>query len=170
MAKCCICDREVNRDDAPVLFMGGAGNAHLLCEECEALLNSATLGRDVEEIKQAMGKIGHLMADGNPDTATFSLVSQMMADAANRAKAIKEGSYDFSLDEATAEEGFDEIPEELRESEEDIELDRIEEENNKKFDKFYNGVIIAASIALGLFLVWKLLEGLGVDFSQFFAS
>jgi hypothetical protein len=94
----------------------------------------------------------------------------MMADAANRAKAIKEGSYDFSLDEAAAEEGFDEIPEELRESEEDIELDRIEEENNKKFDKFYNGVIIAASIALGLFLVWKLLEGLGVDFSQFFAT
>lgn len=169
MAKCCICDRNIDREDASALFMGGAGNAHLLCDECESLLNTATLGRDVEEIKQAMGKLGRLMADGNPDDATFSLISRMMLDAADRAKAIKEGNYDFALDES-AEEGFDEIPEELRESEEDIELDRIDEEKNKKFDKFYNGVIIGASIVLGLFLAWKILEGLGIDFSQFFSA
>ena len=56
-----------------------------------------------------------------------------------RAKLIKEGSYDFALDDQESEEDvLEEIPEELRETEEDRELDRKEAEALKKFDKVTN--------------------------------
>ncbi len=162
MAKCCICDRNIERDDAPVLAMGAAGNPRLLCEDCATLLDTATLGRNIEEIKPAIAKLSQLMANNDPDELTFSVVSELMLSAADRAKAIKEGSYDFSLDEEKGSEGLDEIPEELLETEEDKEQDRLEEEKNKKFDKFYNYVLIGACIGVGLFIIWKLLEYFGV--------
>ena len=169
MAKCCMCGRHIERDDAPVLAMGVAGNPRLLCDECAALLDTATLGENIEDIKASMERIGNLMADGNPDGVTYSIVSELMVAASDRAKAIKDGNYDFSLDGAEqTDEGFEEIPEELLETEEDRERDRRDEEKNKRFDKFYNYTLIGACIALGLFIGWKVLEAFGVDFSQFF--
>ncbi len=169
MAKCCMCARHIEREDAPVLAMGVAGNPRLLCDCCSQLLDTATLGDNFDDIKSAMEKISEIMADGNPDGVTYSIVSEMMVTASDRAKAIKDGTYDFSLDEAEREEeGFEEIPEELLETEEDRERDRRDEEKNKKFDKFYNYTLIGACIALGLFIGWKVLEAFGVDFSQFF--
>ncbi len=158
MAKCCMCDKNIERDDAPVLAMGAAGNPRLLCDDCAALLDTATLGRNVEEIKPAILKISELMANNDPDELTFSVVSQLMLSAAERAKAIKEGSYDFSLDEKSEGEGFEEIPEELLETEEDREQDRLEEEKSKKFDKFYDYALIGAGIVLGIIIIWKLIE------------
>lgn len=168
MAKCCICGSENLREDAPVLTLGATGYARYLCDDCDALLETATRGTDFNAIKEAMDKLGKTMADGNPDEATFYIASEIMIDASDRAKAIKDGSYDFALDEVNNNEGFDELPEELRESEEDIELDRQEEEKNKKFDKVYNGILIGACVALGLFVVWKVLEAFGIDLTRFF--
>ena len=168
MAKCCMCDVNIDREDAPVLSMGAAGNPRLLCDKCAGLLDTATLGRDFDEIKNAVEEIGTIMADHDPDGVTFSIVSSLMVEASERAKLIKEGNYDFSLDEQENNEGFDEIPEELRESEEDIELDRQEEEKLKKFDKFYNYALIGAGIAVAIFVIWKVLEAFGVDLSKFF--
>ena len=71
---------------------------------------------------------------------------------------IKDGEYDFALDEAEEEEGFDEIPEELLESEEDIALDKADEEKMKKFDKVYNYVLIGAIIALVGIVIYKLIN------------
>lgn len=164
-----MCGKAIEREDAPVLAMGAAGNPRLLCDECAALLDTATLGENIEDIKAAMERIGNLMADGNPDGVTYSIVSELMVSASDRAKAIKDGTYDFSLDgEEKTDGGFEEIPEELLETEEDREKDRLEEEKSKKFDKFYNGVLIGACIALGVFVGWKVLEAFGVDFSKFF--
>lgn len=155
--KCCMCDRIIEREDAPVLAMGAAGTPRLLCEECENLLDTATLGKDYEEIRSSINKVSDIMSNGNPDGVTFSIISQLMVDASDRAKAIKDGSYDFALDEQMSEEGFDEIPEELLESQEDIEKDKADEEKMKKFDKFYNYVLIGACIAFVVFLVWKII-------------
>ena len=138
MAKCCICDELIEREDAPVLAMGGAGYPRLLCDRCASLLDTATLGRDFDEIKDAIGEIGTIMADHDPDGVTYRIVSSLMIDASERAKAIKEGSYDFALDEDQTCEGYDELPEELRETEEDAELDRRDAESAKKFDKVLN--------------------------------
>ncbi len=160
MANCCICSRPIEREDAPVLSMGAVGNARLLCDSCAQLLDTATLGESIEEISSAMDEIGNLMANGDPDTVTFNEVKSIMHNASERAKAIKDGSYDFSLDEAENDEGFDEIPEDMLESEEDIEQDIIEEEKNKKFNKVYNIILICmAALTVG-FIIWRVIDAI----------
>lgn len=168
MAKCCMCDVNVDRESAPVLSMGAVGNPRFLCDRCAGLLDTATLGEDFDTIKDAIEEIGTVMADNDPDEVTFSIVSELMLGASERAKAIRDGSYDFSLDTETKEGELEDIPEELLESEEDIEKDKADEEKLKKFDKFYNYVLIGAGIAAAIFVIWKVLEGFGVDFSRFF--
>ncbi len=158
MAKCCICEANIERDDAPVLSMGGAGYARVLCDRCTQLLDTATLGQDYDEIKSSIAEIGEIMANHDPDKVTLSVVSGIVYNASQRAKAIKDGSYDFSLDSEESDEGFDEIPEELRESEEDIQKDKEDEEKLKKFDKFYNYVLIGAGIAAGALIIWKIID------------
>lgn len=157
MAKCCICEANIEREDAAVLGMGGAGNARLLCDGCDKLLETATRGRDYDEISRAISEISDRISHSNPDNVTYTTLSDIIHDASNRAKAIKEGSYDFDLDEE-AEEGFDEIPEELLETEEDIAKDKADEEKMKKFDKVYNVFLIGACIAFAGFLIWKIVD------------
>ena len=160
MKKCCICERIIENEDAPVLAMGAVGNPKLLCDECAGLLDDATMSREIEKIEGSMEEISRRMSDGNPDRVTFNIVSQLMAKAAARGKAIKQGQYDFALDEQVEEdeEAMEEIPEELLETEEDRELDRKDEEKMKKFDKFYNGMLIGAGIGFLGVLIWKLVE------------
>ncbi len=153
-----MCDVNIEREDAPVLSMGAAGNPRLLCDRCAGLLDTATLGRDFDEIKDAVEEIGNIMADNDPDGVTFSIVSSLMVDASDRAKAIRDGSYDFALDSQENEDELDEIPEDMLESEEDIEKDKEEEEKLKKFDKFYNYALIGAGIAAALFIIWKIVD------------
>ena len=79
---------------------------------------------------------------------TFATITSILDKAAERAKAIEEGSYDFSLDEAGEEEELEEIPEELLETEEDRRLDERdaekEERNNRIFDYITFAVFLAA--------------------------
>ena len=158
MAKCCICVENIEREDAPVLSMGGAGYARVLCDRCAELLDTATLGQNYDEIKSSIAEIGEIMANHDPDHVTLTVVSGLVYNASKRAKAIQDGSYDFSLDAEGSDEGFDEIPEELRESEEDIQKDKEEEEKLKKFDKIYNYILIGAGIAAGAILIWNIIK------------
>ena len=161
MSKCTICDIEINGENAPLLAMGAVGNPKLLCEECAALLDTATLGRDYDEIEAAMDRLGQKMGNGNPDRVTYNIVSGLMAKAAGRAKAIKLGKYDFSKDEVEElpdEDELEEIPEELLETEEDRELDKLDEEKMAKFDKVYNIILTIAIIGFVAALVWKLVD------------
>lgn len=163
MKKCCMCNAVIEKDDAPILAMGAVGNPKLLCDTCAELLDTATMGREYEKIEAAMDTIGRKMSESNPDTTTYSIVSVLMAKAAGRAKAIKIGKYDFSLDDPETELGeefeeeLDDIPEELRETEEDIAKDKEDEEKMKKFDKVYNILLIVlGAITLGV-IVWRLI-------------
>ena len=92
------------------------------------------------------------------DRVTVATVTEMLADSAKRAQKIKEGTYDFSLDDAEEAEGFDEIPEELQETEEDRLLDKKEKAANEKFDKFMNWMWIGVGIGAAGFLIWKIIE------------
>ncbi len=153
MKKCCLCSTPVDREDAPVLGIGGAGNPRVLCSDCESHLDNAMSGRDYESIKNSINIISDRLSKNDPDRYTFDLASSLILDASKRAKAIKEGTYDFSA-EAENDDGFDEIPEELLESEEDRELDRMEEEKSKKFDKVYNIVLIILLVLAAGHLVY----------------
>ena len=160
MKKCCVCETIIENEDAPLLTMGAVGTPKLLCDSCAELLDTATMGREYEEIESAMEEIGKRMAEGNPDRTTYGNVSVIMAQAAARAKLIKSGEYDFALDEQTADDEDipDEIPEELKETEEDRELDRQDEAKEEKFNRFFDYVTFGVFIAILLFVGWKLID------------
>ena len=160
MSNCCICEKSVEREDAPILAMGGAGYARVLCEECDRELQVATRGHDVEEIKAAINSLSTKMANGEPDAVTYRMMSEILITATQRAMEIKDGTYDFARDDEEDNEGYDEIPEELLESEEDIELDKKDEEKAKKFDKVYSIILTISLIALGGMIVWRIVQAL----------
>ena len=160
MNNCCICERNVEREDAPILAMGGAGYARVLCEECDRELQVATRGHDVDEIKAAINSLSTKMANSEPDAVTYRMMNEILVTATQRAMEIKDGTYDFARDDEEDNEGFDEIPEELLESEEDVELDKKDEEKAKKFDKVYSIILTISLIALGGMIVWRIIQAL----------
>lgn len=160
MNNCCICERDVEREDAPILAMGGAGYARVLCEECDRELQVATRGHDVEEIKAAINSLTTKLANSEPDAVTYRMMNEILITSTQRAMEIKDGTYDFARDDEEDNEGYDEIPEELLESEEDIELDKKDEEKAKKFDKVYSIILTISLIALGGMIVWRIVQAL----------
>ena len=158
--KCTVCNKEFKSEEPKILAMGAYGTPKYVCDGCSEDLDEATLGREPEKIAAAMDRIGQRLADTNPDKSTFMTVNSVMKVAAERANLIKEGKYDFSLDEEPdeEEEGFDEIPEELLETEEGKELDRQDEEKLKKFDKVYNVIIAVALAATAGIIIWRILD------------
>lgn len=157
MRKCAICNTPITREDAPILTMGAYGNPRCLCDECDAELAIATEGAEYDEIVASIDRIGKKVAETSAtDKESFVTVKELLSAAGERAELIRRGEYDFSAD--GEEEGLEEIPEELLECEEDRELDRIDEEKNKKFDKIFNwvaGITIGAAAA---FLIYRLLD------------
>lgn len=156
---CSTCLTRIVSDDAPVLIMGAYGTPKLLCDDCAALIETITLGRDYDEITAAMQTLTEKMSAANiDDRFTVNTVTKILSDSAVRAQKIKEGTYDFALDEQTDEESFDEIPEELKETEEDKLLDEKDAEANEKFDKFMNKLWIVVGIAAAGYIIWKILS------------
>lgn len=160
MAKiCCTCLSRIENEDAPVLTMGAYGNPKLLCDECAALVETMSFGKDYNEVVAAMDGLTARMSSSNvDDRVTVATVTEMLNECADRAQKIKEGTYDFSLDEQKENEGFEEVPEELRETEEDKLLDEKEAEANAKFDKVMNWMWIGVGIAAVGFIIWKLID------------
>ena len=155
---CCTCAAELESpDSAPVLSMGHYGMPRLICPKCEELINIAQTSRDPDEAEAAMARLGAIVSDTNKeDTCVHEAIEQIFAAASQRADAIRKGEYDFALDE-TEEAGFDEIPEELLETEEDKQKTEHEAEINRKFNKIMDfvtvGVFAAAVIAFIIFLI-----------------
>lgn len=154
MNKCCICDVDIEREDAPALVMSISGKPKLLCDECVHSLDEITLGRDYDTIVSEIDRIGKKMSQLDPDGTTYVTMTNIIASAIVRAKQIKEGTYDFSNDEAD-EEGFDEIPEELQETEEDRQKDKADEERLRRFDKIFNIVALSAIGVIAGIFIWR---------------
>ena len=148
MAKtCALCLQSVDTEEADILAMGGAGTPRYLCDACSHDIELAITGKDYDEI------VTELAPD---DTVTQDTTTLLLVNAAKRAKDIREGTYDFSLDDVDEITEFDEIPEELRETEEDKELDRAEEEAANKLDKILNWVWVAVLVGALGFMIWWL--------------
>ena len=155
---CSICFAKVDGDEAPVLAISGAGVPRCLCESCASDIDTVNTSRDYYEISGAMDRLTGILSERNADDVlTIGTMNQILTKAAERAKLIKAGTYDFSLDEAEPEvedESLIEIPEDLLESEEDKELDEKENERAQKIDKVLNwvwGIVMALAVA---FLGW----------------
>ena len=171
---CCICNKFVDSDTAPILTVGGYGNAKYLCDECSTDLDTATSARDFDTIKSAMDSIGEKMGKNNiEDELVIATIGELFIGAKERAKAIEAGEYDFSDEDAESApeveseeteqsgeevEEFD-IPEELRETEEDKALDEKDKKNNAFYDKIFNwisiGIIVAALAAVAYLVFFR---------------
>lgn len=158
MRHCSICGKSVNAEEAPILAMGGFGNPRYLCDECAAEVDIITQDKNPENIEQSMAKLSSkLSARSIDDNLVVETVTAIFTEAGERAKSIKEGTYDFSADEPFEEAEADDIPEELVESEEDKALDEEEKAAIKKFDAITNWISLAVLvIAAGLIAYFML--------------
>lgn len=155
---CSICNKSVDSEAAAILTIGGFGNPKYICEECDGDFADATGAKDIIEISAAMDRISKKMTSiGADDKLVLKSVKEIMEEAYLRAEKIKNGTYDFSIEENNRESGDDSVPEELRETEEDKELDRKESERNKKLDKITNWVCIGVLIALLGFIAYRVI-------------
>ena len=156
---CCICKRNVDPEYSPILTVGGFGNPRYLCEECAALLDTVMQGDDVVQIKSAMSGIAELVTKSSvDDEVTLQTLDSILSEAKERADMIERGEYDASehVDEGVVD---DDVPEELRESEEDKALDAEEEKQRTRMDSVFTwisiGFFAAATVALVLYFVFR---------------
>ena len=152
---CSTCLRKITSEEAPILTMGAYGTPKYLCDECAELIETITMGKEYDEITAAMQTLTDAMSKSNvDDRVTVETVTSMFEECAKRAQKIKEGTYDFALDDV--EDGFDEIPEELQETEEDRILDEKEKAANEKFDKLMNKLWIVVGAVAAVAIIYKI--------------
>ena len=160
MDNCSICKANIeNVEEAAVLAMGGYGNPRYICDECSSDFDELTLSRDVESIKAAAERIGKKMSEAAvDDKLTLKTVDEIMKSSAERKEKIESGEYDFSDEEAEQNSACDEdVPPELKESEEDAEAERIRAERYAKFDKITNWICIALLVAAIGFAIYRII-------------
>ena len=114
-------------------------------------MDKATLSEDYEEIKESLKQLGERANIDVADTTAFEAFSELVKNAVERGEKIKTGEYDFSLDAGTG--GFDEIPEELSETEQDRALDEKEAKEKELLDKISSWVCTGIILGLVIFLV-----------------
>ena len=157
MSRCCICGREVDSENAPVLAMSAYGNPRLVCPVCEANIDEATNGREPDKILLACRNLGDdLTAFNNDEIGIINAVNRIITEATERCDAIKRGDYDFDAENNFDSEEFD-ITEDLMETEEDRQLVEAEARTAEKLDKIISwasGIIIAAVV---LFFIIRLI-------------
>ena len=158
MARCAICFNEIDAENAPILTMSGYGTPRYLCSECEADVETATTSRNAAEATAAMDRLSAKATRANPDKQTFDALTVLLADAAARARSIADGTYDFSEDDVSDEQPLEDIPEDMLETEADLEADRRDEEKLKKFDKIFNYIAAVVLGGRGAVLVWRILD------------
>ena len=93
-----------------------------------------------------------------PAADVFAINPQGLEDSAKRAQKIKDGTYDFALDEVENDDGFDELPDELQETEEDRLLDEKDAAANARFDKVMKWAWIGVGILAAAFVIYKIVS------------
>jgi len=159
MKSCSLCRESVDAESAPILAMGGFGNPRYLCDECASDIECALYERDADKIEESMHRLSKKLKADTDDKVTMEAVGDIFSKAGERAKKIKEGTYDFSEDTEEESEEFDEIPEELCETEEDRIQDEKDAEKAKRFDRISNwittGVLLLAAVFFIIYFIRK---------------
>lgn len=151
---CSVCLKAIEREDAPVLTMGHFARPRLLCDGCAELIEKALKSHVPGEAEAAIARLGESVGN-NPqgDSAVLEAMEDIFRESSERAEKIRRGEYDFSLDEADGFDGFEEIPDELLETEEDKKKTEREEETNRKFNKIMDIVTAVIFVAAALVLI-----------------
>ena len=156
MHYCSICKCDFESETPSVLTMGRSMTPRYMCPECEGLMDEAITSREVEKAREAIAKLGEILAASDSDDAPVILeVTSHLEGAKKRANAIEAGTYDFALDENTGEEF--ELTEDLLETEEDRELDRQEEVAEERMNKVLNWAWVGVGIAVVAYFVFMII-------------
>ena len=125
--------------------MGGFGNPRYLCDVCAEDIDTVIGAKEAEKIEFSMARLSDkLSGAGADDPLVIETLKDIFSKAGERARKIKEGTYDFSEDEEEKEaEQLLDIPDELMETEEDKALDEKDAKAAKSLDKILNWVYIA---------------------------
>ncbi len=171
--KCCICQSLIEEKDPPILTHGAFGHPRCLCHGCETILDTVIQGKTAEDVRGALRTLSDLRIENEDyDGSTAAILTQITTDAIARADAMDAGTY---VPEETADDDSDgdptagatadvadtpemmyDIPEELRETEEDRELDRRDAELEAKQEKFDRVARIAFLVVLGCAMAYTL--------------
>lgn len=147
--RCSVCTRDIESDEPAILVMGAYASPRYLCSECEEDFDLLTTAADAELVGKTVEKIYKKLVDSNcTDEIVLEAVDEIKSSTAQR---ISGETCEQS------EEELVEIPEELRESEEDIAEAKREEERAKIFDKVMNIVLAVALTGFAIFLIWYLI-------------
>lgn len=155
---CSVCLCDIEREDAPVLTMGHFANPRLLCDGCAELIETALRSHEPSEAEEAMKRLGEsVSANAAEDRAVLEAIEDIFKEASSRADKIRRAEYDFALDEQDGFDGFEEIPDELLETEEDRKKTEREEETNRKFNKVMDiitaAIFVAAAVVFTLYFI-----------------
>lgn len=153
---CAVCQSAFESEDPDVLFFTEAGSARYICPHCKELYETATLSREPDAIDTALSDI-YKHTDRLTDVSTLEFLAASLGDAKERLSSIREGSYDFSLDD-DGEEIVEEIPEEYRPDEAE---EKAAEEKRKKltpFDYAIDILWIAAGVAAVGYLIYMIIN------------
>ena len=157
MHYCSVCKKDFDSETPSVLTMGRSMTPRYICPECEALMDEAVRASEPETAKNAIAKLGDILATSDSeDTPVILAVTSHLDRAKKRAQQIEDGTYDFSLDEEEGEEF--ELTEDLLETEEDRELDRREEEQEKRLNNFLNWAWLGIGIAVVGYIIYLIVS------------
>ena len=182
---CSICLKKIDSENAPILTISGYGKPRYLCPHCEELVSVICESGDRKKVSEAIEKIGaSLTVASVEDRPVFSALNEMIEDAKARLEnpevtdkegeearsaeepcevtcedvaedVIEEGAFAPTAGEAESEDdGFD-IPEELRESEDDRKKDEADKKRGKIFDTVIGWAAAAILIGAIVFFVVK---------------
>ncbi len=157
---CSICLAPIDTEGAPILALGGFGTPRCLCEKCDSDLEAVTRAKNFEDITAAMNRISTKLTENfTDDRLVIRTLDGIMESARDRAEKIKNGTYDFSLDEEKTEDSeADGVPPELLETEEDREREELENKKAAKTDRIFNWISLAlVAVAIG-FIIYKFIS------------
>lgn len=136
MNTCAICRNRFEAESPAVLFVSAYGTKRVLCEECEKLLDNATLEDDTPEKEEARKALSNLAARIKDPTVLENLGAVLSGDADENAPTPEE------------EEAMEAVFDEIRKEEENAEE---EDESSSAWDYVVPAVF---GIALLVFVVW----------------
>ncbi len=158
---CCTCFNKVEEENAAILTVGPYGTPRCLCDECSALVDTITSSTESDKIKHAMDELTSRMKSANADDPlTVDVITDIIRKGAEKVKCLDGGSYRDEPENTANGDGFDEIPDELKETEEDRLLDEKDAEAERKFNKAMNIAWIVVGALAAVLVVWKIIEKL----------
>lgn len=154
---CAICKGRIDENAAPIIAMGAMGTPRYICDECAKDIDAVLEGTEPSQIRGAVSKVADKMTRNEvADEVTIAAVKGVLSEGLERAACVENGAP-----LPTANESYEDVPDELLETDEDKALDEAEAVEREKNDRAFNliGLVLLAAAVIGMavFILIKIL-------------